>query len=131
MLDRMSELVPRLAACAEGADSAALASLADIRVGINIVDLQHAASGAPPPQRAAIQAVLRGVSTYFAASRFDPPSPSLLAAIDTALELCGAPDVPNHREIRLALAGMRRALFRAAPGYTPTPMPPPALELAA
>jgi uncharacterized membrane protein YccC len=129
MLDRLGEVMPRLASAAEGADLAASAALAEIRVGINVVDLQHAASSCVARPRAALRAVLDGVARHFAAG--GPPTPALLDRIDNALEICAMLPSAQGREMLLALSGIRRSLFRDAPPYAPSPVPPPALEIAA
>jgi uncharacterized membrane protein YccC len=129
MLDRLGEVVPRLASAAEGADLAAAAALAEIRVGINVVDLQHAAAACAAEPKAALHAVLDGVALHFRGD--GTPRAALLAQIDAAIELCAALPSAQGRDMLLALGGIRRSLFRDAPPYTPTPAAPPALKMAA
>jgi uncharacterized membrane protein YccC len=129
MLDRLGEVIPRIAASADGADAAAGAALAEIRVGINVVDLQRAASACRGLQAEALDRVLQGVAAHFRARAGGPPDDALLFAIDAGLRTCGG--LPQGRDILLALAGIRRALFRDAPPYRPGPEPRPALEMAA
>ena len=54
MLDRLSQVVPRLALSPEGADNAAASALADVRVGVNIIGLQRDATHLPEQLRRAI-----------------------------------------------------------------------------
>jgi uncharacterized membrane protein YccC len=128
MLDRLTEIVPRMAASAEGADGAARAALADIRVGINVVDLQRVTAALPG---AGLDAVLAGIAAHFRTPLGRPPDPILLADIDRAIGLSAAPDAPQGGAILLALVGIRRALFRDAPPFAPHPTPLPALRQAA
>lgn len=131
MLDRLGELVPRLAAVAEGADAAALSALAEIRVGINVVDLQHAAAGCTQGPAESIRTVLGGVAAHFRAPPGTPPAADLLVRIDHAIEICGGAGGAQRKAILLALAGLRRALFADAPPYAPRPAPLPTVALAA
>jgi uncharacterized membrane protein YccC len=130
-LDRLAELVPRLAATAQGAEGPARAALAEIRVGINVVDLQRTAPACAAAQSAALRAVLDGVAVHFSRRATEASDGTLLSRIDAAIEACGAPDVAHRRDILLALGGIRRALFPDAPAYLPAPPPPPALAIAA
>jgi len=129
MLDRLSAVIPRIAASADGADAAAGAALAEIRVGINVVDLQRASAACGGLASQALDRVLRGVAAHFRANAGGPPDGALLSAIDAAIRTCCG--VAQGRDILLALAGIRRALFRDAPPYQPGPEPRPALEMAA
>jgi hypothetical protein len=131
MLDRLSEVIPRIAASADGADAAAGAALAEIRVGINVVDLQRASAACRGLPAQALDRVLRGVASHFRASAGGPPDAALLDAIDAGIGTCCGAGVPMRRDILLALGGIRRALFRDAPPYRPGPEPAPALEMAA
>jgi uncharacterized membrane protein YccC len=131
MLDRLGEVIPRIAASADGADAAAGAALAEIRVGINVVDLQRASAACSGLPSQALDRVLRGVAAHFRARAGGPPDGALLDAIDAGIGTCCGAGVPMGRDILLALAGIRRALFRDAPPYRPAPEPGPALEMAA
>jgi uncharacterized membrane protein YccC len=131
MLDRLGAVIPRIAASADGADEAARRALAEIRVGINVVDLQRALAGCAGLPADALHRVLRGVAAHFRARAASPPDAALLAAIDDGIRTCGGGGVPQRRDMLLALAGIRRALFRDAPPYQPGPEPRPALGMAA
>jgi uncharacterized membrane protein YccC len=125
LLDRLGLLVPRLAAIREDSDLAAVGVLTDLRVGINMVELQRGRDAMPPPVRAAVDRALSGAGTHFAmqaaAGRVHPPPPALLHDIDRALDAAIAMHGRNVRNVLLQLVGIRRSLFAAAPPYHPAP----------
>jgi uncharacterized membrane protein YccC len=127
LLDRLGLLVPRLAAVGPGNDLAAVDVLADLRIGINMVDLQHDRDAMPLPVRAAVDDVLAGTAAQFAeqaaAGRVRPPSPALLRDIDRALDAAIAMPGARGRDLLLQLVGIRRGLFADAAPYQPTPPP--------
>ena len=114
--DRLGQLVPRLGAQA-GEKSAE--AFAEMRVGLNVLDLRSAAKGLPS-QRAAIDPVLSGVARHYRkkAEGAAPTAPSadLLNAIDTALDGSnGTASGDDGRRAVQALVGLRRALFAKSP----------------
>ncbi len=119
-LDRLGQLVPRLAAD-ETRDLLAIDGLAELRIGYNILDLQRDRRALPEAARIRINAVLAGVSALFrqrvaAGGLVDAPT-GLLADIDQALDAavaCGPRQAA--RDALQALVGLRRALFPDAPG---------------
>ena len=127
LLDRLGLLVPRLAAVGTGNDLAAVDVLADLRIGINMVDLQRDRDALPLRVRAAVDDVLAGTGRHFAAQtaagRVRRPAPELLNDIDRALD--AAIEVPGTRgsELLLQLVGIRRGLFSDAAPYRPPPHP--------
>ena len=128
LLDRLGLLVPRLAAVGEGNDLAAVDVLADLRVGMNMVELQRNREALPPPVRTAVDDVLFGAATQFAAQaaagHVRRPEPALLRDIDRALDAAiTVPGAPG-RDLLLHLVGIRRSLFVDAPPYQPPPPPP-------
>jgi uncharacterized membrane protein YccC len=127
LLDRLGLLVPRLAAVGAGNDLAAVDVLADLRIGINMVDLQSDREALPLPVRAAVDDVLAGAARHFAAQaeagRVQQPVPELLTDIDRAFDV--AVEVPgtHGRDLLLQLVGIRRGLFPDAAPYRRTPDP--------
>ena len=124
MLDRLGLLVPRLAAAEEGADIAVASALADLRIGLNVVDLQRDDIGLPAAPREAIAAALDGVATHFRARAAQramlKPGEGLRAAIDAAIgAVAGSPPNGVRRNVLLELVGLRRGLFPDAPPYAP------------
>jgi uncharacterized membrane protein YccC len=125
LLDRLGLLVPRLAAVGAGNDLAAVDALSDLRIGVNMVELQHERDAMTPVLRAAIDEVLSGTAAQFAAQaaagRVRPPPPTLLRDIDRALDAAIATPGTRIREVLRRLVGIRRALFAAAEPYWPAP----------
>jgi len=123
LLDRLGLLVPRLASVGTGNDLAAVDALTDLRIGINMADLQRARDAMPPLLRAAVDKVLQGAAAQFAAQavagRVLRPQPALLGEIDLALDAAIA--TPNARDLLLQLVGIRRGLFATAAPYRPPP----------
>ena len=136
MLDRLGLLVPRLAAVGEGNDLAAVDALADLRIGVNMVDLQRDRETLPQAARAAVDNVLFAAASHFAAQavtgRAHTASPALLRDIDRTLDVAVAIPGMRGRDLLLQLVGIRRGLFAEAPPYQPNPPPEQAtLERAA
>jgi uncharacterized membrane protein YccC len=127
LLDRLGLLVPRLAAVGEGNDLAAVDTLSDLRIGINMSDLQRDRSSMPLVVRAAVDNVLLGTARHFAAQaaagRVLPPAPTLLRDIDRALDVAIAVPGERARDLLLQLVGIRRGLFAEAAPYQPPPSP--------
>ena len=123
LLDRLGLLVPRLAAVGTGNDLAAVDALTDLRVGINMADLQRERDQMSAPVLAAVDTVLHGAAAQFtaqaAAGRVLRPQPTLLRDIDLALD--AAITAGDARDLLLQLVGLRRALFAAAAPYRPPP----------
>ncbi len=127
MLDRISLLMPRLATADAESDTAASRLLADLRVGLNIVDLRRARHELPDTARAAIDPMLDRLAAYFhqrAAGLPADPAP-LLEHIDAALTaIAASPDGDGRRDGLLGLVGIRCALLPEAPPYRPIPATP-------
>jgi uncharacterized membrane protein YccC len=125
MLDRIGLLAPRLATMAPDRNEAALDLLAELRVGLNIVDLRRSRRALPPRVVAEIDRMLDGLAAHFRACTRRrapvPPTPTLLMQIDRALSAVSAvPDGPHKRDPLLGLVGIRRGLFPEAPPYEPS-----------
>jgi len=125
MVDRLSLVVPRLAASAVGAGEQA-AALADMRVGLAVVALQaEAARRAEAAGQAALTeagrkevgAMLAALAAYFRRPRRG--AAGLRAAIDRALEAVTREPGAATPRLLLQLSGIRRALFPDAPPYAP------------
>jgi uncharacterized membrane protein YccC len=142
VFDRLGQLVPRLAADATG-DLAATDLLQELRVGINVLDLQRLRRDLPPGQQVQLQQLLDTVARLYAlrasSGKAGEPDARLLAHIDAALAafIEQMPDSGLRRRTLQALVGLRRGLFAAAPGPAalapaqPAPLPGRAeLELA-
>jgi uncharacterized membrane protein YccC len=114
MLDRLGLIAPRLAETEEATADA----LADIRVGLNIIDLRRARHGVTPPVRARIDILLDALAeTYRSRPRRGPDQAALLETVDDALAaVANAGPEPGRSDALLGLVGIRRGLFpEAAP----------------
>jgi uncharacterized membrane protein YccC len=121
MLDRLGLLAPRLAA-AERRDKLAEADLLnDLRIGINVIDLQLARGVVGAAAERSIVSLLADVADHFrgrALERPASPPPSLLTEIDRALgDVAGAWPSPERRVCLWSIAGLRRNLFPGASAY--------------
>jgi len=113
MLDRLSLVVPRLALGAE----AATAALADVRVGVNIIELQHATAHLPEQLRRAVRTMLDAIATHYRRRNLDQADAALLRAIDRVIATAVQDPAMMSRELLLQLGGIRRGLFPNAPPY--------------
>ncbi len=124
MVDRLRQLVPRLAAVEPGADLATLDLLADLRVGLHVLDLSRERAEMPLPSRGAVVRVEERVAWLFrrraAKRRFVPPGDDLLGAVDDAIgTVAASPPDGRRRKVLHALVGIRRGLYPAATPYAP------------
>jgi uncharacterized membrane protein YccC len=128
LIDRLGLLVPRLASVGKGNDLAAVDALADLRVGINMVDLQRDREAMPRRVRGAVDDVLFGIASHYAAQaavgHVRKPAAELLRDIDRATDGAVAVQSANARDVLLQLVGLRRGLFPNAAPYAPGPTPP-------
>lgn len=125
LLDRFGLVVPRLASCAEGADGAAAKALADLRVGVNVVDLQRDGADLKGEARIAMDDLLDAVARYYRHRAPLPAEPALLEAIDRAIREAAGASIAAVRSVLLQLVGIRRALFPEAAPYVAAPSPAP------
>jgi uncharacterized membrane protein YccC len=133
MLDRVGLVSARVALAAPEDSVDAYDALADMRVGINVLNLQATSDALSSGPRASIQAALAAVADTFEqriADASPDPAPTVLTAIDQALrDLAAAPapgPSPSHSTIDsarirgfAALTGLRRNLFPNAAPYAP------------
>jgi uncharacterized membrane protein YccC len=124
ILDRLSLVVPRLAASAQNADAAVVSALADLRVGVNIVELRQHRASLPPSAEASVDALRKGVAAHYRQRISQPPDPQLLDLIDGAIAAVTTTSVAALPDLLRALVGLRRALFPEAPPYLPNPAEP-------
>ena len=126
ILDRLGLVVTRLAATAENADAVVVAALADLRVGVNIVELRRLRAPLPEATRAAVNAMLGGISAHYRQPRSHPAHPQLLVITDAAIAaVAGTAMIEALPDLMRALVGLRRALFPGAAPYVPPPVEPP------
>ncbi len=123
MLDRVGLVSARLALAEPEETLDAYDALADMRVGLNIIDMETVAASGGGPRDPMFDPTLDRVAATFerrVARAGVTPDPDLLTSIDTAItRLAAAPrETPASRGFA-ALTGLRRNLFPAAPPYAP------------
>ncbi len=123
MLDRVGLLVPRLALAERRDELLGADPLNDLRIGLNVIDLQQARGKVGPDADRSLERVLRDVARHFrklAVGRAAPVSSRLVVEIDEAIGDVARALPSKERESCLwSLAGLRRNLFPAAPAYLP------------
>jgi hypothetical protein len=143
MLDRLMQLIPRLAATDDHRHPS-IESFRDLRIGFNVLDLRRLTRKLGGDAPAAIDTVLDGVRTYYEdcvndRKRVAVPE-SLMTSIDTALARvvsqglanAAAPSATSTTSARLlrdalhALVGLRLSLFPATLIKPTPPEPEPA-----
>jgi uncharacterized membrane protein YccC len=132
MLDRVGLITAKLSLAEPSEASDVDSGLADLRVGLNVVDLRKARETLHRHPTLAFDRVLQGVSAHFdhlaRSGRRTPPPLWLLTAIDRAfVELESAPAITARVRGFAALVGLRRNLF---PGAAPSDRQPVALRTA-
>lgn len=119
MLDRLGQLVPRLATLADR-ELAKIDGFAEVRIGFNIIELQKERHLLGREAASAIEAVLSGVSELYRARVNDgalvPPPAELCERIDGALAAAWDEDGALARRVSDALVGLRRVFFPEVPG---------------
>jgi len=123
MLDRVGLLVPRLALVERREELLGADPLNDLRIGLNVIDLQHARGAVGPAADRSLEQILRGIAHHFrrmSVGRIRPLPSQLLGEIDIAIgDVSRAPPTAERRGCLWSLAGLRRNLFPDAPGYIP------------
>ncbi|MFD6318165.1 FUSC family protein [Methylorubrum populi] len=119
MLDRVGLIAPRLAALPREDAEWTADLLAEVRIGINIVELRRDRRHLSKPAREAVETLLAALSRHFGAEAATPAR-ALLDTIDDAL---GAVSLDarqaSGRAALMGLVGIRRGLFADAPPYRP------------
>ncbi len=120
MLDRVGLIAPRLAALPSDDAEWTADLLAEVRVGINVVELRRDRRQLSGPARAAVEALLVALARHFGA-RTERPAPDLLDTLDGALDAVArdARQAPGRAAL-MGLVGVRRGLFPDAPAYRST-----------
>ncbi|HMO28648.1 FUSC family protein [Enterovirga sp.] len=127
MLDRIGLVAPRIARLPPDEIEQIGDLVGEVRVAINVVELRRAHRKLSGEARQAIDEAL----ARLARTGIEGAEPELLAAIDRAIaSLLQSPQGRPGRRALLGLTGLRRGLFRDAPGFEP-PAAPTEAELAA
>jgi uncharacterized membrane protein YccC len=123
-LDRLCELTPRLAASAPHADTVVTEALIELRIGLNVVNLQHDSADLPVGATAAVDNALHGIAGHFLHRAPREPDDILRRVIDGAIVAVTAAASPHVGQLLLELVGIRHNLFPNAPSYQPAPVSP-------
>jgi uncharacterized membrane protein YccC len=122
MLDRVGLVTARIALAGPEDDIDAYDALADMRVGLNVIDL-HGVAANGGADAARVDAALNGVAAIFErrlSSIDEARDQTLLGAIDQAIaNLASTPSPGDHQRGYAALVGLRRNLFPTAAPYSP------------
>ncbi|MFP5513726.1 MAG: FUSC family protein [Alphaproteobacteria bacterium] len=125
MLDRVGLLSARLAQAGGSVDVDAIDAVRDLRVGLNVVELQRIRPVLGATAGPVLDRLLRGVAAHFralSAKRLDPAPAELLGSMDDLLSaIAAAPAGPERDRAVVALASLRRSLFPAATFSAPRP----------
>jgi uncharacterized membrane protein YccC len=124
MVDRIALLTPRLASAGPSEQLQAADALVDLRIGLNMAQLQRV-RGELGPGQASLWPLLEHLAQHFEARPASDGAGEarLLQSLDNALRaVCATlPSVPQ-REAVAALAATRRDLFPKAAPYQPCPI---------
>lgn len=124
MLDRVGLIAPRLASLPADMSASVGDLLADVRVGINLVEVRRVRRRLTGPARSAVDRVL-ALAARQLRGRIGRPDSALLAALDDGLDaVAGAAPSPERRAALIGLTGLRRGLFPDAPAYRAAPALP-------
>ena len=126
-VDRFSLFVQRVAAMPADTGIDPETVMRELRVGVNIVDLQRFREALPAVQRQAVAALLQALHGYFTAHRplqVDEGGATMRASIDDAIAALAdrRGGGPNDLTCLHALVGIRRGLLPNAPDFAP-PVP--------
>ena len=125
MLDRVGLLSARLAQAGGSVDVDAIDAVRDLRVGLNVVELQRVRPVLGTAAGPVLDRLLRGVAAHFralSAKRPDPAPAELLGSMDALLSAVAiAPRCPERDRAVVALASLRRSLFPDAAIGDPRP----------
>ena len=131
MLDRIGLVAQRLGKLSPEQAPNTAKLQADLRIGLNIVDLRRARHDLPAQAVRALDDVLDGLAVHYRALVHGPliqpawdAEPGLLARLDRAIGvLACVPACAARQDGLLGVVGMRTALFPQAAPYAPAPPP--------
>jgi len=119
MLDRIGLIAPRLAALPPEDAEWTADLVAEVRVGINVVELRRDRRRLSREARSGVERLLVALAAYFRTRASQPPA-ALLDTIDAAMDATATQlRQAAHRAALLALVGIRRGLFPDASPWRP------------
>jgi uncharacterized membrane protein YccC len=117
MLDRVGLLAARLSALPPEDAEWTAELLAEVRVGMDVVELKRLVGNISPAELGELAKLMRMLEKHFRTDALHPP-PEVLAEIDASLELFGNDmDFVCRNAAILGLTDLRRSLFPAAPPF--------------
>lgn len=117
MMDRLSLVVPRLALGTNAADDGAASALADIRVGANIIGLQHSVPHLPDRLHHVVHTMMDAIASHYRRHNLEQANAALLGIIDGVIATAVQDPATVTGGLLLQLSGIRRGLFPNAPPY--------------
>lgn len=124
MLDRVGLLSSRLALARGQQELAAADAVNDLRIGLNIAELQRARRAIGGPAAPHVERLLSAIGRHFrtlSAKRLAPPPAEVLPILDAALSgIVAEPPSPERDGAVIALAGLRRSLFPQTAASAPS-----------
>jgi uncharacterized membrane protein YccC len=123
MLDRVGLLFYRGAGSQDGPKHEFADALADLRIGVNIIEIQEIEPRLTAAGRAAVETLLDGIAVHFRALAHDSVRPlghKFLQQVDFLIgEIAGLGD--NFHSGVASIVGLRRSLYPDAPPYGASP----------
>jgi uncharacterized membrane protein YccC len=117
MLDRIGLLAPRLAALPPDDAEWTAELLSEVRVGINLVELQRIQSGLSVEQAGETDRLMSALGRHFGGDAVHPPA-EVLVLVDACLALLAADEENAVRhDALLGFTDLRRSLFPKAAPY--------------
>jgi uncharacterized membrane protein YccC len=127
MLDRLGLLAPRLAVLPDGDEILSTNALADLRLGLNMIELQRRRGELRGTAASGVRELLRELGRYFhrlGRRGVAPPDRAVLEQLDDVVtSVVEMPALRHQRSILLALSGIRQSLFPDAAPYQPAIVP--------
>jgi uncharacterized membrane protein YccC len=114
IVQRLGQMMPRLASVSAGADDTAVALLRDLRAGLNLIGLHNLLGTLPPAAQQRMGEALSGIAAFYSRNPRETPPQAVLAAIDAAMRSL-AFDPARHGEALMLLSGLRIVLFAGSP----------------
>jgi uncharacterized membrane protein YccC len=125
LVDRFGLVVQRVATLPDESWNDPTRILAELRIGLNIVDLQMLSTGLPLSQQREIAFLLQGLKAYFTSTAGRDADleqkAMLLTLLDNALAILASPEnsQPLGTRCLRALVGIRCGLLPASPNFIP------------
>jgi uncharacterized membrane protein YccC len=117
MLDQLADLTTRLAASDVHADMQVQRALRDLRIGLNVMDLELGSPDLPPQGQLRLQAMLDGIEEYYRSRVPRPPDAGLRKRIDDAIAAVASAPAGSLAPMLMHVVGIRHGLFPDAPSY--------------